>query len=255
MINIVWITIFLSISLNAGFMDSVGDMVESTLSDDKLEVEPEVTTVGTLSVTSGSNHKEESTLDSMVDSVKDSVGIKKVKVKESSLLEDMLDTAKETIGIKEEKSKKSSLLDDTLTAMKEVAGIESKKKDNRYFDDGIMGDMAELISLEKGDTLGLPSVFGLNEKKEKKVFGSTVLGDTILGDAKETSTSFYRGFKTTGESTEFMSGMMYKSSKVYNEMFDIFDDSPLNIFDDKNEREPSIFDMFNKGNDVLDILD
>lgn len=255
MINIVWITIFLSISLNAGFMDSVGDMVESTLSDDKLEVEPEVTTVGTLSVTSGSNHKEESILDSMVDSVKDSVGIKKVKVKESSLLEDMLDTAKETIGIKEEKSKKSSLLDDTLTAMKEVTGIESKKKDNSYFDDGIMGDMAALISLEKGDDLGLPSVFGLNEKKEKKVFGSTVLGDTILGDAKETSTSFYRGFKTTGESTEFMSGMMYKSAKVYNEMFDIFDDSPLNIFDDKDEREPSIFDMFDKGNDVLDILD
>jgi hypothetical protein len=253
MINIVWITVFLSITLHAGFMDSVGDLVESTLSTDQLEVEPEVTTVGTLSVTAGSNHEKESMLDSMVNSVKDSVGMKKEKVKESSMIDDMIDSAKETIGIKEEKSKKSSLLDDTLTAMKEVTGMESKKKDKSYFDDGIMADMADMINLEKGENLGLPSVFGLNKKKEKKVFGSTVLGETILGDVKETGTTFYKGFKTTGESTELMSGMMYKSSKVYNEMFHIFDDSPFNIFEDEDEN--SILDVFEKGNDVLDVFD
>ena len=82
-----------------------------------------------------------------------------------------------------------------------------------------------------------------------------MLGDTLLGDAKEMGTGFYRGFKRTGESTEFMSGVMYKSSRVYNEMFDIFDDSPLNVFDDKDEREPSVFDVFDKGNDILDVFD
>jgi len=229
--KIILILLFIHTSLYAGFMDSIGDMVESTLSDDKLEEEPEITTVGTISVTSGSNHKEESMLDSMVNTVKDSVGLEKEKVKESSLL------------------------DDTLTAMKEVTGIQKVKEDNSYFDDSIMGDMADMISLEKGESLWLPSVFGLNKKKEKKVFGSSVLGNTILGDVKETSTTFYRGFKTTGESTEFMSGMMYKSSKIYNDMFEVFDDSPLNIFDNKDEREPSVFDVFDKGNDILDIFD
>ena len=118
-----------------------------------------------------------------------------------------------------------------------------------------MADIADMIDLEKGETLGLPSVFGINKKKKKKVFGSTILGNTILGDAKDTSTTFYRGFKRSGETTEFMSGVMYKSSKMYNDMFDMFDDSPLNVFDDKDEREPSVFDMFDKGNDVLDIFE
>ena len=254
MIHIVWITILLTVSLNAGFMDSVGDIVESTLSDDKLEIEPEVTTVGTYTVTSGPNHKKKSKFDSIVDSVKETVGMKKDNFKETSMLDELIDGAKDTMGIKKEKSEKSSLLDDTITAMKEVTGLKKIKEDNSYFDDGILKDVADMIELEKGDTLGLPSVFGLNKKKKREVFGSTVLGDTILGDVKESSTSFYRGFKTSGESTEFMSGMMYKSSKIYNDMFEVFDDSPLNIFDDKDEREPSIFDVFDKGNDVLDMF-
>ena len=163
-------------SIYAGFMDSVGDIVESTLGDRKEKI-PKVQTVGTLSVTTESNHEEESFIDSMVENVK------------------------------------------------------------------------------KARSFDLPSVFGFNKKKEKKVFGSTMLGNTILGDVKATGTTFYRGFKNTGESTEFMSGMMYKSSKIYNEMFEMFDDSPLNIFDDKDEREPSVFDILDKGNKFLDILD
>ncbi len=255
MIKIILLLLGIQSMIYAGFMDSVGDIVESTLSDDKLEKIPEVTTVGTLSVTSGSNHKDESMLNSMVNRVKDRVGLKKDKIEETSIFDDMIDSAKETIGFKEEKSKNSSLLDDTITAMKEVTGLKKVKEDNSYFDGGIMGDIADILDLEKGETLGLPSVFGLNKKKKKTIFGSSVLGDTILGDVKETSTSFYRGFKTTGESTEFMSGVMYKSSKMYNGMFDVFDDSPLNVFDDKDEREPSIFDVFDKGNSMLDILD
>ena len=122
--------------------------------------------------------------------------------------------------------------------------VKSTLSDN---DDNKMPEIqADMIDLEKGEIWGLPSVFGLNKKKQKKVFGSTILGDT-----KDATIGFYRGFNRTGESTEFMSGVMYKSSKMYNGMFEIFDDSPLNIFDDKDEREPSVFD---KGNDVLDIF-
>jgi len=219
----------------ASFMDKVGDIVESTLSDNEEEI-PEVQTVGTLSVKSTSSsqkHKDnDSVLDTMVNSVKDTIGIKKKK-----------------------KEKKKSFTRKILTTVKEVTGIEKIESDNTFFDGGILGSMADIIEFEEGESLGLPSVFGLNKKKKKTLFGSTVLGNTILGDMKETTTSFYRGFKTTGESTEFMSGVMYKSSKMYNGMFKIFDESPINIFDDKDKREPSIFDVFNKGNDMLDMID
>lgn len=193
----------------------------------------------------------------MVDEVKDTVGLKKDKPRkkeDTSLLTDMVDGAKGLIGIKEDTpEKKKSFLDDAITSVKEVAGMKKVKEDNSMFDGGIMGSVADMIELEKGESYGLPSVFGLNKKKQKKVFGSSVLGDTFLGDIKDSSTSFYKGFKTSGESTEFMSGVMYKSSKAYNGMFGIFDGSALNIFDDGDE--VSIFDSITKGNDILDMFD
>lgn len=230
MMKIILMLCLLQGMIYADFMDSVGDVVKSALSDDEKEV-PEIETVGTVETISASqsNHKEDSVLDSMVDSVKDTIGLKKNKPKKST-----------------------SLIGDGMTVMKEVVGLDEPEKDNAYFDDGIMADIADMIELEKGETFGLPSVFGLNKKKKKKVFGSTILGNTILRDAKDTSTTFYRGFKRSGETTEFMSGVMYKSSKMYNDMFEMFDDSPLNVFDDKDKREPSVFDMFDKGNEVLD---
>ena len=252
--------------LHASFMDSIGDVVKSTLSDNDDNKMPEIQTVGTVQTVGKrrDNHKKNSLLDGILDDVKDTLsGDKKIFSKDSfkdnlmdgSIIGVMVDSAKKTIGIKEEKKKKkSSFLKDTVTAMKEVTGLKTIKQDNSLFDGGIMGEMADMIDLEKGETWGLPSVFGLNKKKQKKVFGSTILAGTILGDTKDATTGFYRGFKRTGESTEFMSGVMYKSSKMYNGMFEIFDDSPLNIFDDKDEREPSVFDVFDKGNDVLDIF-
>ncbi|HHD79810.1 MAG TPA: hypothetical protein ENK98_09315, partial [Epsilonproteobacteria bacterium] len=157
--KIILLSVCLSIFSYAGFMDSVGDIVESTLSDDKLKVKPEVTTVGTLSVTEGGpEHSKKSMLDTMVDTAKESVGLKKDKMKETSILDDMIDSAKDTIGIKDTKPiKKSSLIGDAVTAVKEVTGLEKVKKDNSYFDGGIMGDIADMIDLEKGESLGLPS--------------------------------------------------------------------------------------------------
>jgi len=293
MTRIILMIFALTSIMNAGFMDSVGDVVKSTLSDNDDNKMPKVETVGTVQTIKGhdDNHKKDSFIDDMLDSVKDTIDGKSDKPKhkskddsslldnmvsevketigldddkakkrksknDDSLLDDMVSGVKETIGIKEDKpKKKTTFIDDTFTAMKEVAGMEKVKEDNAIFDGGIMGTMADMIDLEKGESMGLPSVFGLNKRKQKKVFGSTILGDTILGDTKEATTGFYRGFKRTGESTEFMSGVMYKSSKVYNGMFDMFDDSLFNVFDDKDEREPSVFDVFDKGNSMLDIFD
>jgi len=215
----------------ASFMDSVGDIVKSALSDDEDKMMPKIKSVGTVETLIEPQIKERNENDSLLDKVVD------------------------TVSIKREKHGDSSFINKTIIAIKEVAGLEKMKEDNSFFHDGIMSDIADMIDFEKGESFGLPSVFGLNKKKKRKVFGSTLLGDTFLGDAKDLSTHFYRGFKRTGESTEFISGMMYKSSRMYNEMFDMFDDSPLNIFDDKDKREPSVFDMFDKGNEILDILD
>ncbi|MEA1879614.1 MAG: hypothetical protein U9N11_03100, partial [Campylobacterota bacterium] len=63
------------------------------------------------------------------------------------------------------------------------------------------------------------------------------------------------GFKTSGESTEFMSGVMYKSSKMYNDMFNMYDDSPFNVFESDDDKDASILDAFTKGNEMLDIFD
>lgn len=59
--------------------------------------------------------------------------------------------------------------------------------------------------------------------------------------------------KYSGTSAEFSSGMMYRSSKMYNTMFGVFEDSPFNVFEE--EDESSIFDVFESGNSMLDILD
>ena len=215
--------------LQAGFMDGVEEVIKATLSDED-EAQKRVKSVVTLKTdfTKNATHKEEEGVVNMLST--------------------------ELFG-KEKKKKSSSLLEDTFTAMKEVTGIEKKKTDNRFFDGGLMGELSDMISLEEGESLGLPSIFGLNKKTEKTVFGSTILADTVLGDAKDIGTSIYRGVKYTGESTEFMSGVMYKSAKVYNGMFNIFDASPLNIFDDKKEREASVFDIIDKGNTLLDRID
>ncbi|MEA1879615.1 MAG: hypothetical protein U9N11_03105, partial [Campylobacterota bacterium] len=199
---ILFLSVFTAV-LYAGFMDGVEDIVKSTLSSDRLEETKELTSVRTLpsvgGISSNKDKKDENILDSLVKRV--------------------------------ESVKKESFLEKSLTAVKEVTGMKKVKEDNSYFDGGILGDIADMIELEKGDTLGLPSVLGLNKKTKTKVFGSTILGDTLLGDVKDTGTNFYRGFKTSGESTEFMSGVMYKSSKMYNDMFNMYDDSPFNVFE------------------------
>lgn len=130
-------------------------------------------------------------------------------------------------------------LSSTFSTIKKSLTAEDEEKSFSLYDS---------IGLEAGESWGLPSVFGLNEKKDETVFG---IGS--LGDIKDMGGTFYKGFKNSGESAEFMSGMMYYNAKIYNGMFGMFADSPFNIFEDEDEN--SIFDVFEKGNDVLDIFD
>ena len=97
--------------------------------------------------------------------------------------------------------------------------------------------------LSFSESLEIPSIFGSNKKENY----------TFFEDIQDTGKSFYKGFKHSGESAEFMSGVMYYNAKMYNTMFGVFDDSPFNIFEDEDEN--SLLDVFEKGNDLLNILD
>jgi len=140
--------------------------------------------------------------------------------------------------VSEESSGIAETLTSTFTTIKKSLTSEEKE-------DGF--SLYESFGLDEGEYWGLPSVFGLNEKEEKLAFGLST-----FSDIKEMSGNFYKGFKHSGESAEFMSGVMYYNAKLYNTMFGMFDDSPFNLFED--EDESSIFDVFEKGNEVLDIF-
>lgn len=147
--------------------------------------------------------------------------------------------------------------DDAYDDVKDTLGLKKKKKKKKKNDDFSFGktltDFYDTVGLEEGEKWGLPTAFGFNEKKKaRKFWGSKTLGATFLGDVKDSSTMFYSGMKNSGQSAEMMSGMMYNSSKMYNNMFGMFDDSPLNIFED--EKETSMFDFVEGGNSMMDMF-
>ena len=100
----------------------------------------------------------------------------------------------------------------------------------------------------------MPNFLGFGGSKKKKSSGmfDSIMGFGFLGDIRDTGTSMYKGAKYSGQSAELMSGMMYNSSKMYNSMFGMFDDSPFNIFEE--EEEASMFDIFEHGNSVMDMF-
>jgi hypothetical protein len=148
--------------------------------------------------------------------------------------------------------------DDAVDSVKDTLGLEDKKKKKKKKDDDFsfqntLSDFYETVGLEEGENWGLPSVWGFNEKKKARTFlGSKTLGATFLGDVKDSSTMFYSGMKNSGQSAEMMSGMMYNSSRMYNNMFGMFDSSPLNIFEE--EKEASMFDFVEGGNDFMEMF-
>ena len=145
----------------------------------------------------------------------------------------------------------SSLTDDLtsgLTSISEKIGLKSKGKNKDYSFSDTLNDFYETVGLDEGESWGMPAFLGFNEKKKKPKFGLKILDD--VGD---TGKFIFKGMKYSGTSAEFSSGMMYRSSKMYNTMFGMFEDSPFNVFEE--EEESSIFDVFEGGNKVLDIFD
>jgi hypothetical protein len=134
-------------------------------------------------------------------------------------------------------------LESGISKVKDMVGLGEEKKNTQGFS---LSHSLESIGLD----IELPSLWGEKPKKKKK----SLFGIGFLSDIKETGTSFYKGAKYSGQSAQLMSGMVYKSSKMYNTMFGMFDDSPLNIFQEEEE-EPSLFDVFEHGNSILDMLD
>jgi hypothetical protein len=147
-------------------------------------------------------------------------------------------------------SKSSTMTDKLssgLSSISKTLGIDDD--DDTYSFSGSLGDFYNAVGLDEGESWGMPSMFGFNEKKKK----SSLFGFEFLGGLKDTGNTIHKGMKYSGQSAEFTSGMMYKSSKMYNTMFGMYEDSPFNVFEE--EEETSIFDVFEGGNKVLDIFD
>ena len=170
---------------------------------------------------------------------------------DTSSKEALLETNKaESVGSVVGGKPESSMSDDISSGISSITTTLGLSDDNNddYSFSGTLGDFYETVGLDEGESWGMPSVFGFNEKKKKSAFGLKILDD--IGD---TGKFMYKGMKYSGTSAEFSSGMMYRSSKMYNTMFGMFDDSPFNVFEE--EDESSVFDVFESGNSVLDILD
>ncbi|MCW8822040.1 MAG: hypothetical protein OQK45_07410 [Sulfurovum sp.] len=182
-----------------------------------------------------------------LDMIRDELNIDYAVPKNESFLDKRVEDVKESLGL-DESSDISDSFDDALSSIKNtLTGKKEKPKEDFTFA-GKLKDFQKTLGLDLDVSWGIPSIFGVKEKKKKSFFDSG-----ILGDIKDTGTSFYKGAKYSGQSAQFMSGMMYNSSKMYNTMFGVFDDSPFNFFEE--EEEPSLFDVFEHGNTVMDMFD
>jgi len=235
----------------AGFMNGVEGLIKSTLSTKKKNKFPHIETVGTVS--GGGSVSSVSFVDSVVTKVKKKVrktlgAEEKSVLQKDSFFEDIIDKAKDTVGlgkkdasmfstvlttvgIAKKPKKEESMLESVFSTVKSTMGIEKEKKKSVDFSlTGMMSSVTDTMGITKKDT-------------------------SILGELKSSGTGVFTGFKNSGKAAEFMSGATYKSTKLYNKMFNVFSDSPLNIFEDKKKKETSVFDVFDTGNKLLDLWD
>ena len=138
-------------------------------------------------------------------------------------------------------------LDSAFSSIKKKLHLEEEKKDDEFSFSGTLNDFYDTVGLDKGESFGMPALFGFNEKQKK----SSLFGLEFLGGLKDTGTTIHKGMKYSGQSAEFASGMMYNSSKMYNTMFDMYEASPFDFFE---EEEASVFDVFEGGNTVMDMF-
>lgn len=173
-----------------------------------------------------------------------------------------LDAIRRELNIDYEVPKKESLLDKSVKDVQEALHMDGEVEGEYSFSNSVR-ELKKTLSLDGGGSFGIPSMglsgFGLpslfgetkKKKKDKGIFGLGSLGDIgIIGDVTDTGQSLYKGMKYSGQSAEMMSGMMYNGSKMYNTMFGMFDDSPLNIFEEEEE-EASMFNFIEGGNSIM----
>ena len=179
-----------------------------------------------------------------IDSVREELNIGYKVPKNETTFDRRVDDIKEGID--------AISVDNAVSGIKSTLGMKSKKKDTGFFLTDSLSTFGDTIGMDIGIP-GMPDFlgFGGSKKKESGILDS-VMGFGFLGDIKDTGTSMYKGAKYSGQSAEMMSGMMYNSSKMYNNMFGMFDDSPFNMFEE--EEEASMFDVLEHGNTVMDMF-
>ncbi len=188
------------------------------------------------------NIKEPSTEVKKLDKIREELNIDYQVPKYESSLDKRMNDVKEKLGLEDGLNLD---MDSALSSIKQTLRLEDKpKKDEGFSLNNSLRSFGNTIGMD----LELPSLFGSTKKKDDSFLASTPLGGIM-----DTGTKFYQGAKYSGQSAQFMSGMMYNSSKMYNTMFGVFDDSPFNIFEE--EEEASLFDVFEHGNSVMDMFD
>jgi len=78
-------------------------------------------------------------------------------------------------------------------------------------------------------------------------------GNRVFTDGNHYKSYSPTMFGTGSEQLGFTTKINCSWGGAYNGMFHMFDDSVFNVFEDKDEK--SIFDVFEKGNDILDMVD
>ncbi|SFV70768.1 hypothetical protein MNB_SV-13-403 [hydrothermal vent metagenome] len=140
-------------------------------------------------------------------------------------------------GVKEGKSITDNI-SSAFSSMKAHLTLD-KETQKKYSFSNSIESFYDVIDLEKGKDFDVLSIFSFNEVAKK-----TEMNIPIFSDVQSATTNMYKGMKHSGQSAELLSGMMYNSSKVYNTMFGLFDDSPFNIFDGEDKKKSLIFDIF-----------
>ena len=164
---------------------------------------------------------------------------KELGIETPSKKETKLEKIRRELGIEYEIPKKKDKLIDKIENIKKKLDIDidldfNLNKTIRKLEKSLN------LNKKKKSSWEIPDIFDFgNTKKEK-----TILGLSILQDVKDSTSTLYKSAKYSGESAELMSGAVYYNAKLYNTMFDIFDKSPLNIFEDKEKKSSSLFGIF-----------
>ena len=184
-----------------------------------------------------------------LEKIRRELGIKELTGKEKKL-----DAIRSELKIGYEVPKRESYLDKRVSSVQEALHMDGEIEGEYSFSNTVR-DLKKTLKIDGASSwdLGLPSFFGekKKKKKDKGLFGINIPGISIpgLGGVQDTGKSIYKGMKYSGESAELMSGMMYNSSKMYNTMFGMFDDSPFNIFEE--EEEDTMFNFIQGGNSIM----